>query len=418
MNGVVAALSGRIDRGWLVDALKSLVRTPSVTGCEDAAQHEMVRLLRELDMEVDVWRPDVPALQQLPNFPGARALEPRLNVVGTFHGVGNGPRLVLNGHIDTVPAGDEHRWTHAPFGAEVSEGRLYGRGACDMKGALAAILTALRAIRNAGIRLQGSVCVQSVIGEEDGGLGTFAALVKGYRGDAAVVCEPTRLAVAPAQPGFAIFRLTIPGLPAHASVRHEGISAFERFLPIHRAVRALERRRNHNLRHPLYEELALPWAINFGVVRSGSWPGMVPESLSTEGRVAGAIGEPMTDVRRQFEEVVRHTAARDPWLSRHPPTVEWIGGAGESVHTPCDHPLVQVLLEAVLEATGRPGVVQGMPYGSDLRLFTNEFGVPAVLFGPGDIRVAHFTDEFVPIAEVEAAALTLALLTVLYCGVC
>lgn len=161
-------LATHLDREALVQMLQTLVRIPSVTGEEDAAQEEMIRILRDLNGEVDAWRPDVRHLKDQAHFPGARILTPRLNVVATFPGATSGPTLVLNGHIDTVTHGDEQRWTHAPFRGEVADGKLYGRGAADMKGGLVAILGALATIQKAGCRLPGSVCVQSVIGEEDG----------------------------------------------------------------------------------------------------------------------------------------------------------------------------------------------------------------------------------------------------------
>lgn len=162
----IDTLAKHLDRDALSQMLQTLVSIPSVTGEEDRAQEEMIRILRDLSGEVDAWRPDVGELKGQAHFPGARVLTPRLNVVATFPGAASGPVLVLNGHMDTVTAGDEQRWTHPPFGGEVADGKLYGRGASDMKGGLVAILGALGAIRKAGCRLRGSLCVQSVIGEE------------------------------------------------------------------------------------------------------------------------------------------------------------------------------------------------------------------------------------------------------------
>jgi len=412
-----AQLAEHVDREWLVQTLAALVRIPSVTGEEDAAQEWMGERLKELGGEVDAWRPDLAALQRQPGFPGARVLSPRLNVVGTFAGTGGGPTLTLNGHIDTVSAGDEARWTHPPFAGEVADGRLYGRGATDMKGGLVAMLGVVRLIRKAGLRLKGTVQIQSVFGEEDGGSGAFAALLREHKGDAVIVCEPTQLAVVPAQAGVTLFRITVPGKAAHGCVREEGVSAFERFLPIHAALKALEEERNRTLRHPLYERMGLPWPLSIGIVQAGIWPAIVPERLTAEGRIGVALGERIEEVRRQVEETVRRTADADPWLALHPPTVEWIGGVWEGAETSLSHPLVQTLRQAVGEATGKPPLVQGAAYGSDLRLFTNNFGIPGVLFGPGDIRLAHFTDESVSLAEVETAALALAATVCEYCGV-
>lgn len=412
----VDSLAKQLDREALTQMLQALVRIPSVTGEEDSAQEEVIRILHDLNGKVDAWRPDVGELKSQPHFPGARILTPRLNVVATFSGAAPGPTLVLNGHIDTVTAGEEQRWTHPPFGGEVADGMLYGRGASDMKGGLVAILGALGAIRNAGCRLRGAICVQSVIGEEDGGLGTFAALARGHRGDGAIVCEPTRLEVVPAHAGVTLFRITITGRAAHGAVRQEGVSAFHEFLPIHEALLLLERRRNETLRHPLYEGIELPWPLSIGLVSAGTWPSIVPETLIAEGRIGVAIGERILEVRRQVEEAVGHAAHRDPWLAQHSPKVEWIGGTWEPTETPREHPVVRALSEAVTETTSRPAVVRGATYGSDLRLFTNHFGIPGTHFGPGDIRQAHFTDEYVAIAEVEAASLALALTIVNFCG--
>ena len=413
---LLEGLAKHLDRDGLVQMLRTLVSIPSVTGEEDAAQEEMIRILRDLKGEVDTWRVDVQALQGHEHFPGGRILTPRLNVVATFPGTGPGPTLVLNGHIDTVTAGDERRWTHPPFRGDVLDGRLYGRGATDMKGGLAAILGALAAIRKAGIRLRGSVSVQSVIGEEDGGLGTFAALIRGHRGDGVIVCEPTRLEVVPAHAGVTLFRITVTGRAAHGAVRMEGVSAFHKFLPVHEALLALERRRNDTLRHPLYEGNPLPWPLSIGILSAGTWPAIVPEALTAEGRIGVAIGERILDGRRQVEEAVRQAADQDPWLSEHPPRVEWIGGTWEPTETARDHPLVRALCDAVEGVTARPASVRGASYGSDLRLFTNHFGIPGALFGPGDIRQAHFTDEYVAISEVEVAALVLAVTIVRFCG--
>ena len=229
---LASTLKAQLDREGLVELLRSLVRCPSVTGEEDAAQELVVQRLRDLGAEVDVWPVDTEALRPLPGFPGARISTSRKNVVGMLRGSASEPTLVLNGHIDTVTPGDENRWSHPPFGGEVTNGNLYGRGACDMKGGLTAALAALATIRRAGIRLRGTVTLQSVIGEEDGGLGAFAALQRGHRGDAVIVCEPTRLAVVPAQAGVTVFRITVQGRAAHGCVRDEGVSAFERFLPV------------------------------------------------------------------------------------------------------------------------------------------------------------------------------------------
>ncbi len=415
---LAAELARHVDRNWLTETLGALVRIPSVTGNEDAAQEWIAKTLGELGGEIDVWRVEPESLAPQPGYPGARVTSPRLNVVGHFawprrrpHADPERPhRHGDGGRRESVDASTvrRRRW---------SDDRLYGRGAADMKGGLTAILGAVRAIRQAGIRLKGSVQVQSVIGEEDGGVGAFAALMRGHRGDAVIICEPTQLAVIPVHAGVTIFRITVPGRAAHGCVRAEGVSAFERFLPIHAALKALEEERNRTVRHPLYDGMALPWPLSIGIVQAGNWPAIVPERLVAEGRIGVGVGERIEDVRRQVQHAVERAAKSDPWLAEHPPTVEWIGGVWEPSRPSPDHPVVLGLQRAASEVLGHPAPVCGATYGSDLRLFTNEFGIPGVLFGPGDIRLAHFTDEHVALSEVETAARALAVTICEYCGV-
>src|SRR5258708_20514156 len=142
-------------------------------------------------------------------------------------------RLLFNGHIDVVPEGDHDNWQHDPWGAELVNGRIYGRGACDMKGGLMAALYAVKAIKDAGVPVHGSLMVQSVIGEEDGGIGTFATLLRGYTGDAAIVCEPTRMNLVPAHAGALTFTVRVPGRSAQSSGRLEGFSGIQKYLDIH-----------------------------------------------------------------------------------------------------------------------------------------------------------------------------------------
>lgn len=407
----------QVDPKSLTERLQNLVRYPSVTGEETEAQHAMAEWLREIGLQVDEWMVEPGILRRDPRFPGARSLNSRQDVVGILEGMGGGRTLVLNGHMDVVTPGDRDRWTHDPWGGAVVDGRLYGRGACDMKGSLVAMVGAVWAIKRAGIALKGSVIVQSVIGEEDGGLGTFAALMRGYTGDAVIIGEPTGMRLAAAQAGVSAFRLHVKGRSTHASVRDSGVSAFEKFLPIYAGLVQLEKERAERLRHPLFADMPNPWCLNFGIVRTGTWNAIVPEQLTAEGRIGVAIGEQPLSAQREFEERVAAVAAHDPWLLENPPIVEWVGGVWESAFTPTDHPLPQTIYQALAETTGRTPKIEGVTFGSDMRLFTNAFGVPGVLFGPGDIRHAHAVDEHIDLEELETACKVHVRTILRFCGV-
>jgi len=299
----------------------------------------------------------------------------------------------------------------------VEEGRLHGRGALDMKGALAAGLEAVAAVRRAGVRLRGSVRLASVVGEEDGGCGTLATLQRGHRADGAVVMEPTALAVAPAQAGVLNFRIRVAGLAAHGAVRREGVSALEKLFGVHAALRRLEEARNARLGgDPIFASHELPFPICVGTVRGGDWASSVPDHVTVEGRMGLAPGETPEDARREMAGALAHAAEVDDWLRDHPPSLTWWGGRFLAARTPVDHPLVTAVHDAARAVLGRPPTLEGMTYGADLGLLTGVGGIPGVLFGPGDIRRAHRPDEWVAVDDLVATARTLAVAIVRFCG--
>ena len=385
-------------------------------GLESPMQRRMALHMEEAGMAVDLWSIDLEAMSRHPAFSTEIPREEALGVVGRT-GQGRGPVLVLNGHVDVVPAGEPGRWSVPPWEATRRDGRVYGRGSVDMKGALCCALFAVRALRDAGVRPAGTVLFQSVVGEEDGGLGTLAALERGYTGDGAIVLEPTELMVAPAQAGALNFRLTVPGRAAHGALRTEGVDPLEHFLPIHAAMQAFEAERNRGVDDPLFADYAIPFPLCIGTLRSGVWASTVAESLVCEGRLGVAVHEEPARVRRAFEALVDGVAAGDPWLREHPPRLEWWGGQFEPAAIPVDHPLVSTLAQAHGSATGAPPPLRGMPFGADMRLLVNQGRTPTVMYGPGNIRRAHAPDEFVPVAELEVAARTLALMILRFCGV-
>jgi acetylornithine deacetylase len=266
------------------------------------------------------------------------------------------------------------------------------------------------------VQLKGRLLIESVIGEEDGGLGTLAAVLRGYRAEGAVVVEPTELIVAPAQAGALNFRVTIPGLSAHGCVCEEGVSAIEKFFPIYQAIMALEKERNQQLKDPRFAGYALPYAICIGTVQAGDWASSVADWLTCEGRYGVAVGEDLAAARQMLADTIAAAAQADPWLREHPPRLAWWGGQFHPAGIPADHPLVETVSEAFSAVTGTAPRVQGMTYGADMRLLVNEGQTPTVLFGPGDVRQAHQPDEFVPLAELKLAAQTLALTALRFCG--
>jgi acetylornithine deacetylase len=419
-----------LDLVGLVAFLRELIAIPSLGGDESPAQLVVGDWMRRVGLSADIWQINLQALASHPDYSAEVARAEALGVVGWLGGEepAQGRDLLLNGHVDVVPAGDESAWTAPPFAPTVRDGCVYGRGAADMKGGLCCALFAVKAIHEAGIGLLGRLSVASVVGEEDGGTGTLAMLLRGHRADGAIVVEPTRLAVVPAQAGSLMFRLIVHGRSAHASVREEGVSAVEKFAPLFVALRDLEAQRcgvsregpaavAGDPRDPLFARYRLPWPIEVGTLHSGDWGSSVPDTLVAEGRYGVAVGEEPAAARQAFEEAIARAAAADGWLRAHPPEVEWWGGRFDPALTDAADPVVTTLGGAVAAVSGVAPPLEGVPYGADLRLLVNVGRIPSVLFGPGDVRAAHMPDEHVPVGELHTAARALVLTALRFCGV-
>ncbi|RPI86484.1 MAG: ArgE/DapE family deacylase [Chloroflexi bacterium] len=416
MNKIEQRVLDNIKIDDVIKTLSELIPIRSLGGQETPAQEYVAEWMRRNGMEVDLWEIDMNALKQHPAFSAEVERDSVLGVVGWF-GKGDGPSLILNGHVDVVPVGDARNWRYPPWQATLADGRVYGRGSVDMKGGLSCALHAVKAIRDAGVQLKGRLLVESVVGEEDGGTGALAAVLRGYHADGAVLIEPTELAIAPVQAGALSFKVSIPGLSAHGCVREEGVSAVDGFLPVYQALQELELKRNRSAPDPLYARYRLPYALCIGMLHAGEWSSSVIDHLSFQGRYGVIPGEDLDDARRQFETEVARAAASDSWLRDHPPVVEWWGGQFAPARIPVDAPIVETLSSAFQTATGAASRLEGMTYGSDMRILVNEGGIPAVLFGPGDVRVSHRPDEYVPVDDLLTVTRTLALAALRFCGV-
>ena len=415
MSAAWPRVQARIDADRVVELARELIAVPSLSGDETAGQQVVAARMRDAGLRVDAWEFDVEALQRNPWYSAEVERGVALGVIGALGGSA-GPALLFNGHIDVVPTGDPAGWTTPPFAPSVRDGRVFGRGACDMKGGLAAALHAMEAIADAGVQLAGTVALGSVIGEEDGGCGTLALLDHGVRADGCIIMEPTQLSVVPAIAGALSWRLRVRGQSAHGCLREEGVSALELFGPLHRAVLDLERRRNARASHELFAWLDRPFAICGGRISGGDWPSSEMDWLVWEGRYGVAPGEDLDAARQEFEDAVASAVADHPWLREHPPAVEWLGGQFYPGQTATDAAVVTTVLGAATELSGREPVVRGMPYGCDMGLTTNVGGIPTVVFGPGDVRDAHRPDESVPVDDLVAVAQTLALTALRFCG--
>jgi len=399
-----------IDRQRLVDDLRTMIRIPSITGSEEAVAAWAGDALREIGLAVQTITPDLADVRADPAWPGEEMPRTSLPVVIGRAGRTGGRRIVLSGHLDVVPPGDLSTWTADPWAGDIRDGTIYGRGACDMKGGVASILAAVRALGRAGElgRLAGELVVALVPSEEDGGQGTLAAIRAGATGDMAIITEPSDLDVVIAHAGAITFRLTVPGRAAHGSWRREGVSALDKLWVLSRALEADEARRNAAETDPLMTVLGLPYPTIIGIVSGGEWASTVLDRVTADGRYGVRLGQSEDDAAAELRACIEAACAADDFLRDHPATVEITGGRFGSARVPSDHPLPAGLSAAIESVTGRKPALLGEPYGADMRLFVNVGGTPCVIFGPGHVKVAHSADEHVPLAQVEDCAKVLA----------
>ncbi|MEO8686752.1 MAG: M20/M25/M40 family metallo-hydrolase [Solirubrobacteraceae bacterium] len=382
-----------IDPDALAADVAAVVRVPSVTGEERAVLERLGELAAGHGLEAELQVHDLEALRAHPGHPGEEA--PRGELCGltvTLPGERPG-RVCLNGHVDVVGVGSAP-WRDGPWSGRIADGWLHGRGSVDMKGAVTAALHALLALRDAPEPAP-TVVLQAVASEEDGGLGTFAALERDDAFDACLIPEPTGFDVVCAQAGALTFRATVRGRAAHAAMRLEGRSALDRYLSAHLALQAHERDLNRDVEHPAMRALALPYPLSVGRIEGGEWSSSVPDRVVVEGRLGVRVGSSAEDARAALEAVLDDGEAP-------PVEVAWTGGQFASGETDPAHPWVRAVAAAVRAERGSARTA-GVPYGADMRLFCVR-DIPTVMVGTGGLELAHAVDERVRVDELAALA--------------
>ncbi|MDH3247067.1 MAG: peptidase [Saprospiraceae bacterium] len=416
-------ITTRIDKyidehqGSAVVLLQELVRHPSTFGNELHAQQVILRKLTDLGLAVDQWEPDLGALRKNPYFVSSREhFKDSPNIVALWKGSGGGRSLLLNGHIDVVPAGERAKWTSDPFSGEQRDGKIYGRGTTDMKGGSVALILAVEAIIRSGARLKGDVIFQSVVDEECGGAGTIAAIERGYHADGAIIPEPTGMKLFVKQQGSMWFRIQVLGLSAHGGTRYEGVSAIELSQKVCEAILQLERDRNASVSDPLYSGLQIPLPINIGRIEGGTWPSSVPDLVTIEGRIGVGPEEDLEQVKSEFRERLIQLANSDPWMKDNLPNLEFFGAQWVPNSVDRDHPLVDCMEKKYIEVYGRQPMVEAAPWATDGGLLTRLGDTPALIIGPGVTAMAHYPDEYIEIDEMIKAARYFTKVIIDWCG--
>ena len=382
----------RVDEDEVLRFAQRLISTPSENpgGSEEEVAEVAVGILEGLG-----GRPQI-----------VRGEEGRPSVVARI-GTADRPALAWNGHLDVVPTGDPSTWRHPPYGAEISDGRLIGRGAVDMKGSIASALAAVSAIRRAGVELAGRLDLHLVADEEMAGQhGTNVLLEQGFLDqDAAIVGEASELTIMLAERGGAWVTATARGRAAHGSRPHEGVNAIT---SMSRFLLAIEEVLP-DVEHPL---VGRP-TVNAAQIEGGSAPNVVPDLCSVEVDRRTIPGErDQVAVLAPFEALAGRIRADHPEVDLSFELKLWL----EAAETAPDAAIANACRDAVRAETGAEPVDAGFTGITDARYYINQQNIPTVLLGPGSLGAAHTADEFVETAELVTAARVFARLFVGFLG--
>ena len=397
----------------MVSFLQQLLRIDSETGKEKNIQDFLEKYLLNLGLEVDKFEPSKKLLQgQSGYIPLNIDFSDRPNVVGTLKGNSKGKSLILNGHTDTITAEPIEAWTFGPFSGTIQEGKIYGRGAADMKSGVAAMIMALKVVKDLKICLKGDVIVECVVDEEYSGYGTLSCIAKGYQADAGICCETSDLNIQPACIGRQWFFIDVYGKTSSITNKWESVSAIEKGIKIVNTINDLEEIRINDLFHPLYNNnrSALPCSVF--VFKSGSFPSAIPERARLEGSLGTMPFEKVEDVKNQVINQVKKISDTDPWMRNHPPKITFAPTGGFGAEISMDDPIVKDLEQSFKKMTNMIPIISGRTGGSDTRFLINYGNTPSVIFGPGSTSQMHAIDEHVKIEDfliaVETIALTIA----------
>ena len=390
-----SGLRAAVERGLpeTVSFLQELVRVPSLLGQEEPVQRLVEERLVDLGFHVTSVQPDPTALAEHPDsgIPLV-SYEGRRSLVATRRGAG-GRSLLFNGHVDVVSEEPADRWTKLPYGGEIEDGRLYGRGSCDMKGGIAAMLLAVEAADDA----TGDIVFQSVIEEECGGNGALAACLAGPAADGVVIAEPTNGAIDLVAPGVIWARITLEGRSRHASHADEGTNPIETAFAVTSALHELEAELNAQP-EPEFEGVENPYLLNVGALHAGDWPSMTPGRAELDVRLGFPIRMDPAGAQARLAEAVGRA---DPEAR-----VEFRGFKAKGYAFPAHSELVGLLGECHQEVRGAELSAVPARATTDLRFFA---GSQAVCYGPtGD--GLHGVDEWVDLESIAEVAIVLALL--------
>ncbi len=398
---------------------RDFVAIPSTRGAEGPCQDMIGDLLRQRGYEVDDWHINLDDLKELRGYgPIEHDFSKARTVVGTYRPTNaSGRSLILQGHCDVVPAGPLDMWETPPFDPVVKNGRLYGRGACDMKSGTIGALYALDAIKAAGLQPTGRIHFQSVIEEESTGVGALSTLQRGYRADACFIPEPTGAKMVRSQVGVIWFRVRVRGYPVHVATAGSGSNAITAAYHLIGALEKLEEEWNRRAASdPHFKTLAHPINFNPGIIKGGDWASSVSAWCDVDCRIAVLPGWSIADHQAEILACVAAASRDHRFLSNNPPQVEWSGFLSEGYE-----------LTNSAEPEAAFGKAYDAVYGgatpdlvftalTDTRFYGLNYNIPSLCFGASG-EAMHGFNEYIDLDSLRQSTKATALFIAEWCGV-
>lgn len=398
---------------------QQLVSLPSLRGQEHTAQDLLFNVMSERGFSMDRWKINVEDIEHHEGFgPVTTSYENAFNVVGTYRPASQrGRSLILNGHIDVVPAGPLEMWSRSPWEPEIIDGWMYGRGSADMKAGLVANLFAYDAVRAAGFLPEAPIYFQSVVEEECTGNGALAALLRGYEADAVIIPEPEENMLVRANTGVLWFRVRILGKPSHTREMTSGFNAIDAAYAAIQALRGLEEEWNNEKgQHRYFEDLDHPINFNVGQINGGDWPSTVPPWCEFDIRAAIYPGMSADEARERIEQTLADAVKSDPRLGGRMPEVTYTGFYAEGYVLEEGSDAEKTLRECHETAFKSELKTFTTPGYLDARVFTIYGEMPTLVYGPKSQDI-HGFDERVHLESLKLVTKTIALFIANWCGV-
>ncbi|WP_206811674.1 ArgE/DapE family deacylase [Paradesulfitobacterium ferrireducens] len=419
---ILTQVLAKIDALWEEELsfLQAIGCYPSTLGNEKAVQNYVAKYFQEeLGLEVDKIFPDPKEIAGHPGYsPAEWSYEGRPVVVGQWKTDKPkiGKSLILQGHIDVVSPEPLCFWNYDPWDATIVGNKIYGRGMQDMKSGIAAMVFAVKAIKESGLELGADILLETVIEEECTGNGALAALERGYVADGALIPEPFGMSGLIAQVGVIWVRVRVIGAGSHVERADRAVNAIEKAYILVNALKDYEKHINAKPKHKDFEHLEHPLNVNIGLIRAGDWPSTVASECVFEARVGLYPGQDPYQIKEEVKEWLLQAAQADKWLRQSPPEITFYGFHAEGAALDRGLEIFKELEWAHKTTTGEEFEFGVTTATSDMRFYNLYYNIPATCYGPLGGNM-HGADEWVDLESVKAVTKTYAAFILSWCGV-